>query len=349
MKICFVAAPLIARSGVYNSARELVEEARSSGHDWHALLGVSAAAGGSPRRSDGVTEFTYEPRGVRSVIGLAQRLAASDAIRTADLVVSLVPQSDMALSLTPVTWVAYLRGLPWPAAGESSAMKAAVWRALERTALTRASEVWATTPLLARQVGSPVDRLVTPGIAHPQATHDGRGRAFVWAARYSADKDPMLFVEALRGAAVTGVMFGSGPLEGEIRRRLPENVTAPGWVEAERLWSDARVYVGTSSREAFGRSAVEAAMLGIPPLISADFGCAEMLYTSDPLRRVMVLESREPSTWRKAMETIDRDPALYEEASSHVRRNAARLTVAASVENVAAAGSTVTAPSRGPR
>ncbi|WP_081731789.1 glycosyltransferase [Microbacterium sp. TS-1] len=280
-----------------------------------------------------------EPGGFVGVRRLAHRLLSLEDVRSADLIVTLVPQSDMALALTDMPWVAYLRGLPWPARGEAGLAKSVVWRVLENLALRRAREVWATTPLLARETGAVVNRLVPPGIASPDSSDgpaDG-SEMFVWAARYSADKDPQLFADALRGTSLGGVMYGSGPLEDELRAYAPSNVSVPGWADRGTLWREARAYVGTSTREAFGRSAVEAAMLGVPPVVSDAFGCAEMLYTDVTLRREMVVESRDPRAWQRVLLRLHQDDDLRTEASLHAQENARRLTIYASVAEVQAA------------
>lgn len=341
--ICFIAAPLIARSGVYNSTVELVRTARAAGLEWSAVLGVSAKAGGTAIEEDGIRELELEPSGIRGVRRLSRDLSQLPEVVAADLRVSMVPQSDMALSLGPAPWVAYLRGLPWPAPTEAGALKTAVWRTLELLALRRAREVWATTPTLASDVGGAVDRLVPPGLV-PPTTPPASGAAsgdVVWAARFSRDKNPELFLRALSGSGITGVMYGSGPLEEQIRASAPANVRVGGWRSREDVWASARVYVGTSTREAFGRSAVEAAMLGIPLVVSRAFGCAEMLYTDAALARALVLDPAEVPAWAAAIARLSTDEAFYEEASAHVRANAALLTVESAVENVRSAASRI--------
>lgn len=339
-RVCFIAAPLIARSGVYNSTVELVRAARRIGLDWSAVIGVSARAGGSPTAEDGIREVVLEPAGLSGVRRLSRDLARLPEVAAADLRVSMVPQTDMALSLGSRPWVAYLRGLPWPAPAESGAAKTAAWRALELLALRRAREVWATTPTLAGDVGDVVDRLVPPGLVPPQipapSTLPGHGD-IVWAARFSQDKNPSLFLDAVADSPVAGVMYGSGPLEDEVRAGAPSNVDVRGWRSREDVWRSARVYVGTSTREAFGRSAVEAAMLGIPIVVSRAFGCAEMLYTDEDLSRQLVLDPAEVSAWTAAITKLSVDEDFHRTVAAHVRTNAERLTVESAVQNVRAA------------
>jgi glycosyltransferase involved in cell wall biosynthesis len=346
-RICFIAAPLIARSGVYNSTVELVRAARAAGLDWSAVLGVSSRAGGTPIAEDGIHEFTREPSGLTGVRRLSRDLADLPTVRDADLRVSMVPQTDMALSLHRQPWVSYLRGLPWPAPTEASAAKTAAWRALELLALHRARQVWATTPTLARDVGSAVDRLVPPGLVPPRASEAAEvpgGGEVVWAARFSRDKNPSLFLDALRGTSVRGVMYGSGPLEEQVRAEAPTNVRIGGWRSRDEVWASARIYVGTSTREAFGRSAVEAAMLGIPVVMSRAFGCAEMIYTDAALSAQLVLDPADVSAWTAAITRLTEDEAFSREVSAHARANATQLTVESAVENVRSAADAVLRP-----
>lgn len=338
-RICFIAAPLIARSGVYNSTIELVQAARAAGLDWSAVIGTSSRAGGSASSADGIRELELEAAGLGGIVRLSRLLGELPEVQAADLLVSMIPQTDMALSLTRRRWVAYLRGLPWPAAGEASRGKTAVWRTIERLALSRATEVWATTPILAADVGRErVDELVPPGLVPPDVPTFSKARdEFVWAARYSADKNPHLFMDALRDTPLRGVMYGSGPLEQDLINVAPTNVAIAGWRPRSEIWTTARAYVGTSTREAFGRSAVEAAMLGIPVVISDAFGCADMLYTDPELAELFVLPLNQPDKWQHALRLLAEDNELHAHAARHLIASASTLTVDSAVSNVMAA------------
>lgn len=337
--VCFIAAPLIARSGVYNSTVELVRCARTLGLDWRAVLGVSASAAGQPLNEDGIYEFEAEPGGAPGILNLARVLRRSTCVSEADAIVTMVPQADMATSLLGRDWIAYLRGLPWPARGEAALVKRMLWRALETSALHRAAAVWSTTNVLAQEAGYPVDRLVPPGISAPaeRNTSLDQQREIVWAARYSTDKNPTLFFDAVSSLPVEGVMYGTGPLEASLRETAPPNVRIAGWAPPEKVWSRARVYVGTSSREAFGRSAVEAAMLGIPVVIADSFGCADMLYEDPDLAASFVLPIGDHARWRAAISRLSSDDELHSRVGEHLRSTATRLTIESAVHNVRSA------------
>ncbi|MGY1624191.1 glycosyltransferase [Geodermatophilus sp. SYSU D00965] len=156
-----------------------------------------------------------------------------------------------------------------------------------------------------------------------------------WAARMSQDKDPFLFVDAMAGVDARVVMHGDGPLRTDVMARARAGVALPGWSAPSSLWEDADVYVGTSHREAFGRSAVEAAMNGLPVVVSAQFGVAPLLYRDGELFRRFVMPTRDPAVWRLAVEALLGDPALWKRVSDHVAANARALTIAASVDAIA--------------
>lgn len=338
-RVCFVAAPLTARSGVYRSSRELVAEARAQGLDWSLVLGVSSKARGEAPVDDDpwISETEMEPSGVGGIRTLQRTLSSLEQVRDSDMIVSLIPQSDMALALGSRRWVAYLRGLPWPEVGESSSLKRRLWKALETGALQRADAVWATTPLLRQHANLRRDVALVPAGLDPVArSWDGVGPrdTVVWAARYDADKNPYLFLEAMRGLPLKGVMYGSGPLEDELRKAAPPNVTVGGWVDPARLWDDALAYVGTSNREAFGRSAVEAAMSGVPLIISDQFGAGPLLYTDDSKRADYILPLSDVGPWRDALMRLASDEQARVDVSEHLWVSGQQLTVSRSVRGI---------------
>lgn len=339
MRVTFIAAPLTARSGVYRSGRELVEAGRSAGYDWKLVLGVSSQAEGTAEAEQNwVSEIVVEPTGLGGIFALRTTLSQHPFVADSDLLVSLIPQTDMALALSGRQWIAFLRGLPWPERGETSSAKRVIWRALEQVALRRPIEVWATTAILRDEVGLRRSiQLVPAGIAPVQRSWDGRGNRtrVVWAARYNQDKNPQLFFQAVDGLPLQGIMFGSGQLERELRASAPGNVNVAGWTSPSNLWDGALAYLGTSHREAFGRSALEAAMNGIPVVLSEAFGVAPFLVTDPELHRRFVLPTNDITLWRHALRALHEDESLRMAYSEHLVRNAASLTIAASAEAVA--------------
>lgn len=341
-RVAIVAAPLTARSGVYRSARETVREAQAQGLDWSLYLGVSDSAKGDAPLDDPpwIVEETMNPAGLCGIAKLARRLAHLPHVHSSDLVISLNPQCDMALSLLKRQWIAYLRGLPWPAEGEGGRTRGFAWKHLELRALRTASDVWATTSTLRNQVPArPRPKLVPAGIRPLQRSWDGVGNRskVVWAARLDTDKNPRLFQEMMGSQSCSelhGVMYGAGPLQDDIATTNPSNVSMGGWVAADRLWLDALAYVGTSHREAFGRSAVEAAMSGIPVVLADSFGAAELLITDPVLRSKFVLPVARPDLWIAALTELKRDEGTRRELSNHVNENATSLSISGSVSRM---------------
>jgi len=339
-RVLLVAAPLMARSGVYRSTHDLVAEARGRGLDWRAVVGLRPTARGTVATTPGVREVTVHAHGravVDEVAGLVTSAPEADA---ADVVVTLVTQSDVALARlrrhgsTP--WVAWVRGLPWPAPGEQARLRRVALRLVEGRALRGADDVWATTPVLADEVArARRPHLVPAGIRLSARSSWGEAATpLVWAARFDVDKRPAAFVELAARAGVPGRLHGQGPLEDRLRASLPDGVTMPGWVDPARLWDDAGLFVGTASREAFGRSAVEAAAAGVPVLLGDSYGAAPLLVTDPDLRRRFVLPVGEPDRWLSAVRDLTADRALRRTVSDHVAANASLLSVGASVDAV---------------
>lgn len=340
-KITFVAAPLTARSGVYRSARELVAAGHRHGQDWRLVVGVSEQASGERPKDDPhwVDEIVVNPAGLRGVARLRTLFGRHELVRSADMVISLIPQSDMALATLRMPWVAYVRGLPWPAPGESSSGKRLVWKTLERLALRRARAVWATTRVLSEQLAWPPGATIVPAGVEPLPRRfDGNevAQTVVWAARFHRDKNPQLFMRAVEGQPFMARMYGSGELETELRKNSPSNTEIMGWVAAEDLWTDAFAYVGTSFREAFGRSALEAAMTGLPVVVSDVFGVADQIVTADEFRRRFVLPVNDLGRWQQALRDLHDDRELRTAYSDHLVMNAEKLTIDRSAESIIA-------------
>lgn len=99
---------------------------------------------------------------------------------------------------------------------------------------------------------------------------------FVWAHRLVDYKRPDLVIEAFRGLPHRLVMVGVGPLEAELRAKLPPNVELRGWLERREL---ASLYAEASGfihigEEDFGITMVEALASGAP-VIAFDGGGAK--------------------------------------------------------------------------
>lgn len=344
MKVCFVAGPLIARTGVYRSAFETVKFANSKESNFSLILAVSSRVTDTGRFDSSppwYTELLLEPDGVSGVRRLREMLLAEPEFVNSDVVISLTPQTDMAMATMQRKWVAFVRGRPWPGVGETHPLKRFAWSTLEKLALSRASAVWATTPILRAELPSRLDvKLVPAGVAPVTRRYTGQdnfGSRVVWAARYSVDKNPFHVLKVFRTSALLNtqcVMFGSGPLQYDLEDSAPSNVEVAGFVEPGELWSDAFVYIGTSHREGFGRSAVEAAMAGLPVVLSRGFGCASLLYTDAKYSSLFVLDDDDVAGWSNAIVLLRDDPSLRRAVARHVHENARALSIDVSVRKI---------------
>ncbi|GAB3288141.1 glycosyltransferase [Pseudoclavibacter terrae] len=345
MKICLVAAPLSGRSGVYRSTRDLVSEARSRGLEWTGLIGLrSSAPDANEPTPEGIREWTFDARGQKGVTALREYLSAAPEVVEADVVITLIPQSDVAFARASRSpnqmWVSFVRGAPWPAPGEQGRLKTSAQKLAVTRAMRRADDVWATTEVLANSFSSVRKAFLIPAgvpLKIPKRfTVPSPSGDIIWAGRLDTDKDPQLFLDLMEDSGLQGKMFGAGPHQDRVSNALPSNVSLQGWVHPDQLWENAAAFLGTSTREAFGRSAVEAAVEGIPVVLHEEYGCAPLLYTDPELRKKFVLRTREPGAWRAAMLTVVKDPHMWARVSEHVRENANNLSIEKSVDSVLA-------------
>lgn len=337
MKVAVLASPLSARSGVYRSTIDLVAAARGRGLDWSAAVGVRPDAAGEPTRVRGVREWTALAHG-RSSPDEAIRLLDRAGLRGADVVISMVPQSDVALARGPrparSSHVAWVRGLPWPARGEQNPLRRAAVRVVEQRALRRADDVWTTSPLLAQQIRSTTRSAIVPaGVPLLERQVDGsQPGTLIWAGRFSSEKHPELFVHLARTLAVPARMHGEGPMRRALELQASGAVDFAGWAAPDNLWTGHGIAVCTSRRDAFGRSPVEAASAGLPVVLSNQTGVAPLLYTDAELRHRFVLPVDEPKRWLRAVRELHEDGELRRLVSDHVHRNASRLSIGNSLD-----------------
>lgn len=344
LKVCFVSAPLMARSGVYRSTHDLVAEARSRGLPWSARIGMRPDAKGTSHPQTGVTEFEVHSHGRNVIAELAEDFEASADLADADVIISMITQSDIALrrlrrrgKLADQSWIAFVRGLPWPDKGEQSEWRRIAMRELESRALRAADQVWATTVKLQEQISrAGAASIVQAGIPVKPRITDGSGSEgqLVWAGRLDKDKRPDFFIDLARETGLAARVYGAGPLLDALLAAAPANVEIAGWADPASLWHNAWAFVGTSRREAFGRSAAEAAQAGLPMLISDEYGVAPFLFTDPDLRRRCVLPVEDSAAWAASLRHLSTDQGLRRAVSDHVYANAAHLTIGASVDAI---------------
>ncbi|WIE76074.1 glycosyltransferase [Curtobacterium sp. MCSS17_007] len=336
-----VAAPLSARSGVYRSTLDLVAAARRRGLDWQACIGVRAEASGRPTTAPGVIEYTARDHGARVVHEVQRRSAPS--VAAADVVISMVPQSDVAVSAarsvgSPLR-IAWVRGLPWPARGEQPGWRRSAIAAIERRALRRADAVWVTSPLLREEMGwGPSATVVPAGIPILDRRHDGSDAGeLIFAGRLSAEKNIEMFLEVAHRTALPARVHGEGPLLSSAQRTAASSVRWHGWTPHEDVWAAPGTLLCPSHREAFGRSAVEAASAGVPVVLSDRTGVAPLLFRDPDLERRFVLPVGDVPAWVAAVRALTADEDLRRRVSSHLAASARRLSEDASLDAALAA------------
>jgi glycosyltransferase involved in cell wall biosynthesis len=144
---------------------------------------------------------------------------------------------------------------------------------------------------------------------------------------------------------LTGVVFGDGPERGAVleaieREGLSAVVSAPGFVdsaEVDAALRSALCMVLPSSREGYGLVVVEAAARGTPSVVVAgpDNAAVELV---DDGENGVVAPSAGPRDLAAAIERVDAEGlALRERTCAWFARNAGRLSLARSLETVAAA------------
>ncbi|GEM_PF-3517989 len=343
-RVLFLAAPLMARSGVYRSTFELVQEARRQGLEWDAFVGVRPSAAGSPAEMPGFQEFTIESHGLRLLHELHDRFTALGIAERYDHVISMIPQSDIALSrlrnLPNTQTVSWARGTLWPDKSEASWHRRLLQFSLERHALKTLDRSWATTSVLAEhvsRVASP--ELIKPGVAPVEQVWDAASLALplVWAGRVDVDKNPHLFLDICEKLGLPGILYGTGPSLSSVEQRNHSGVVLGGWKNSSDLWRGGSIFLGTSTREAFGRSAVEAALAGLPVVLGSAYGCANLLYTEPDLFNQFVIDVNDKDKWCAAVSALKTNPSLAVEVSNHVSRNARALSIDSSVRAVSTA------------
>jgi len=114
----------------------------------------------------------------------------------------------------------------------------------------------------------------------PAREKDG---SFLWVHRLVSYKHPHAVAEAFRGLPHLLTMVGVGPLEDELRRALPPNVTLLGWVSREQLAdlyarSSGFIHVG---EEDFGITMVEAMASGTPVIALNRGGARDIVRDGD--------------------------------------------------------------------
>jgi len=134
--------------------------------------------------------------------------------------------------------------------------------------------------------------------------------------RVDIGKNIHTLVEAMENLLREGlpmhlITAGTGPAMGEVKSRLGENASVPGFVDPEelaRLYASVDVLALTSEVEIRSMAGVEAMVSGCPVLVSKKSGVAA-LFEHSP---AMITVESEIEAWQRALRTIADDPELRE-------------------------------------
>lgn len=141
---------------------------------------------------------------------------------------------------------------------------------------------------------------------------------FLWVHRLVHYKQPLLVAEAFRGLPFRLTMVGVGPLEGELRALLPENVELLGWLSRREL---ADLYARASGfihvgEEDFGISMVEALAAGTPVIALARGGALDIVRNGE---HGLLLETLDLESLREAIRRVAADQWDRESLAVHAR------------------------------
>lgn len=123
-----------------------------------------------------------------------------------------------------------------------------------------------------------------------EAWRAGEKTVIAYAGRFVWYKDIRVVMEVYDGFSRSGhaddvlfVMIGSGPEEGELRRRMP-NAVFPGYLVGNELpeaYASSDLFLFPSTTEAFGNVVLEGFSSGLPAVVSDMGGCQELVRRSD--------------------------------------------------------------------
>ncbi|WP_331233262.1 glycosyltransferase family 4 protein [Natronorarus salvus] len=200
--------------------------------------------------------------------------------------------------------------------------------ALPRAAFSRFDTISVPGPSHVRRLqamGLAPDRIhvltnaIDPDVYRPDRTAPTE-YDYLWVGRFSAEKDPLLFVEALSllaesGAEFRAAMLGSGRLSERVverveRRGLADRIDLPGWVDPPiEYYHGSRVFVSTSERDALPLTMLEAMATGLPCVVPRVGSIPDVVTHAET---GYLLPDRDPRTIADALAELEGDPELYD-------------------------------------
>ncbi|AFZ74226.1 glycosyltransferase family 4 protein [Natronobacterium gregoryi] len=134
---------------------------------------------------------------------------------------------------------------------------------------------------------------------------------FVWVGRFSEEKDPVRFVDALIALENRGedhefraVMVGDGPLRAAVEEKLErhglrDRVDRPGWVDDPlKYYQRSATVVLTSRRDALPLVMLEAMAVGLPPIVPPVGSVPDIVTDGE---NGIVVSDRDPDGFATAM------------------------------------------------
>jgi glycosyltransferase involved in cell wall biosynthesis len=156
----------------------------------------------------------------------------------------------------------------------------------------------------------------------------------IWVGRFTAEKDPLLFVEALaaldrQGRSLRAVMLGSGPLlravKDRVRERgLEEQVELPGWVdEPVEYYRCSRLFVLTSERDALPLTMLEAMATGLACVVP-DVGNIDTVVTDG--ENGVIVDTRDAASFAAEIQWLRTDDDRYERIATNAPATGSRFS-----------------------
>jgi glycosyltransferase involved in cell wall biosynthesis len=260
---------------------------------------------------------------VARVLSLARAVAGGVRAWRPDVLLSVLPQSDVACALVArragVPWVAMVHGRPFPAAHEQAATRREAWRTVVARAYRGADRVLAVSGALAAELdmtlGVAAAEIIPTGVRIPATAPPppADGPAYGFVGRLAPEKDPGAFLAAARELpGHPAHLFGDGPLRpAEPLGPGLGHVTVHGWTDRERAYAALDVVLIPSRREALGLTCLEAGARRRCVVASAVGGLQEVL-GRDPVlaERCLVPAGASPAAWRDAVAPLLADAGL---------------------------------------
>ena len=146
----------------------------------------------------------------------------------------------------------------------------------------------------------------------------------VWVGRFSAEKAPLRFVEALAALEerreVRAAMVGDGPLRPDVETTLEDagladRVDLPGWVdEPAEYYRRGRIFALTSSRDAMPLVMLEAMATGMAPVVPPVGSIPDVIEDGE---NGLLVPDRTPETFAAAIERLLEDDAHRQKLSEN--------------------------------